>query len=137
MSSCCASRAYEFPQFHSGWDANALCCEIELHLERLGSSHASHRLVLYTVELERLGEQLQALDRDSTGQATLDHSAEELGLTIRLLAGNGTLEGFLADSTAGRLSFENIDIDRAFIRRALDQLQPILDTFPARGTVHD
>ena len=130
-------QGHEFPQFDSGWDAYALLCEIELGIDRLGSFHASHRPVIYTVELERFTEQLRALDRDPTGQATLEHSAEQIGLTIRLDADNGTLEGFLADSTAGRLDFENIDTDRAFVRRAPDQLEPILDTFPVHSSLHD
>ena len=83
------------------------------------------------------GSDTPQLDRDPTGQATLEHSAEQIGLTIRLDADNGTLEGFLADSTAGRLDFENIDTDRAFVRRAPDQLEPILDTFPVHSSLHD
>ncbi len=105
----------------------------ELDVER----HASHRPVIYTVELQRFTDGLRALDRDPTGQATLEHSAQEIGLTIRLDAGNGTLDGFLADSTAGRLSFENIDIDPAFVGQTLEQLDAIINAFPARGTLHD
>lgn len=116
---------------------NALLCEIELDLNRVGSFHASHRPVIYTVELERFNQQLKALDRDPTGQATLEHSAQEIRLALDLDDGNGTLDGFLADSTACRLEFEHINIDRAFIRQALDQLEPILDAFPARGTIYD
>jgi len=126
---------YEFPQFHSGWDANALLCELELEFELLGRFRASHRPILYTVELEHFTEQLKALDRDPSGEATLEHGAEELGLRIRLTCGKGTLEGFLADHTASRLSFEHIDVDRAFLRRAIDDLQPILDAYPVRGAL--
>jgi len=40
-------------EFHdTGWDANALCCLIDLRLERYGSFHASHQPIIYTIELE-------------------------------------------------------------------------------------
>jgi hypothetical protein len=65
----------------------------------------------------------------------LEHRAEELGLTIRLYAGAGTLNGFLADNTASRLSFEKVGIDRAFVRDALAQFAAIVEAFPVRGDI--
>jgi hypothetical protein len=127
---------YEFPQFHSGWDANALRCQIELDLERSGSFHASHRPIIYTVELERFAQQMRALDQDRSGQASLEHGADEIDVTIRLSSGTGTLEGFLADSAGGRLSFENIDIDQAFVHDACTQLEATAQAYPVRGTLH-
>ncbi len=44
---------YEFPHFDTGWDANALCCLIDLRLERYGRFHASQQPIIYTSELER------------------------------------------------------------------------------------
>jgi hypothetical protein len=45
------------------------------------------------------------------------------------------LDGFLADSAATRLSFEMINIDRAFRRDALAQFAAILQAFPVRGDI--
>ena len=56
---------YESPQFHSGWDANALRRQIELDLQRCGRFHASHRPTIYTIELERFAHQLRALNQET------------------------------------------------------------------------
>ena len=54
-------------------------------------------------------------------------------MTISL--NSGTLEGFLADNTAGRLSFENLDIDQAFVHHARAQLEATVQAYPVRGTL--
>lgn len=128
---------YEFPQFDSGWDANWLVCDIELDVARLGNFTAHHRPSILTVEFERFRDQLRVLDEKLAGTATLEHTEEQVGLTVRLNAGKGTLEGFLADSTAGRLSFENIEIDQSSIRRWLGQFDEIVEAFPVRGGLHE
>jgi hypothetical protein len=127
---------YEFPQFHSGWDANALLCHIELDLERCESFHASLRPIIYTDELERFAQQLRALDQGRARTATFEHGDDEIGLTVRLNSGTGTLEGFLADSASHcRLSFENIDIDHAFVHHAHTQLDVTVEAYPVRGAL--
>ena len=128
---------YEFPDFDTGRDANALACEIELDLGRRLDLHASHaQLILYTFELADFIDQLRALEHAPDGQATLgdpdEQSGDELGLTITLSDGHGALAGFLADNTT-RLSFETIDIDRSFLSDTLAQLATIIDAFPVRG----
>ena len=62
-----------------------------------------------------------------------EQSGDEFGLTITLNNAQGTLAGFLADSTTTRLSFEMIDIDRAFLSDTLAQLATILHAFAVRG----
>jgi hypothetical protein len=126
---------YEFPHFDTGWDANALQCYVELDLERYGSFHASHQPVIYTAELERFAQQLRGLDRDRAGQATFEHEAGEIGLTVRLNSGTGTLDGFLAEGAGGRLSFENIDIDQAFVHEACAQVEQIAEAYPVHGAL--
>jgi hypothetical protein len=58
-------------------------------------------------------------------------------LTVRMNAGKATVEGFLADSTAGRLSFENIEIDQSCVRRWLEQFDEIVEAFPVGGGLHE
>lgn len=54
-------------------------------------------------------------------------------MTVRMSAGKGTVEGFVADSTAGRLSFENMEIDQSCVRRWLEQFDEIVEAFPVRA----
>ena len=126
---------YEFPHFDTGWDGNALCCQIDLRLERYGSFHASHQPIIYTIELEHFAQQLQTLDRDRTGRATFQHGTDEVGLTLCLDSGTGTLEGFLADNASGRLSAKNVAIDHAFVHHARAELEDLLGAYPVRGTL--
>ena len=128
---------YEFPQFDSGWDANWLVCDVELDIGLLGTFHAHHRPAVLTVEFERFRDQLRVLDEKLAGTAALEHTEEQVGLTVRMNAGKRTVEGFLADSTAGRLSFENIEIDQSCVRRWLEQFDEIVEAFPVRGGLHD
>ena len=128
---------YEFPDFDTGRDGNALTCEIELDLQGRLDLHAAHTLILYTFDLADFVDQLRALEHAPDGQATLgdpdEESGDEFGLTITLNDRQGTLDGFLADSTTTRLSFETIDIDRSFLSDTLAQLAAIIDAFPVRG----
>jgi hypothetical protein len=131
---------YEFPEFDTGRDANALACEIELDLQRRLDLHAAHnQLTLHTFELSSFVDQLRALEHAQDGQATLgdpdEESGDQFSLTIRLNGTAGMLDGFLADSAATRLSFEMINIDRAFVRDALAQFAAILQAFPVRGDI--
>lgn len=131
---------YEFPQFDTGRDANTLACEIELDLTRRLDLHATHSpLILDALALASFVDQLRAIERAQDGEATFGdpdtESGDEFGLAIRLKEGKGMLEGFLTDSTATRLSFEMIDIDRAFVRDALAQFTAIIEAFPVRGNI--
>jgi hypothetical protein len=133
---------YECPQFDTGPDGNALLAKIELDITASmepGSFHSSQNAILYTNELQSFTDQLQALAHEQTGQATLasEDPGEALSLTIELSQGKGTLQGSLAtiDATK-RLSFQDIDVDQAFVRDTLTGLQEILDTFPVRGDPH-
>jgi hypothetical protein len=131
---------YEFPQFDTGREGNALACEIELDLQRGLDLHAAHnRLILYTFQLAGFVEQLRALeDARSDGARLADpdsNSGDQFGLGIRLQGTKGTLDGFLSDSTTARLSFELIDIDQAFVGDALAQFAAIVKAFPVRGDI--
>ena len=128
---------YQFPQEVTGWDANWLVCDVELDVQDHATFHAHHRPTILTFELERLTSQLRALIDGAAGPATLEHEEEQIGLTITLQAGNGTVEGFLTEQSAGRLSFKAAEIDRSSLRETLAQLEAIVDGFPARGRLKE
>ncbi len=128
---------YEFPDFDAGRDGNALTCEIELDLQGRLDLHAAHTLILYTFDLSDFVDQLRKLEHAQDSEATFgdpdEESGDEFGLTVKLNDGQGTLAGFLADSTTTRLRFEMIDIDRSFLSDTLVQLTTIINAFPVRG----
>ncbi len=133
---------YEFPQFDTGHEGNALLTTIELDVlprQETGSFHSSQSPTLYTHELQSFTEELRVLAHDQTGQATLGRPDEQYGetlcLTIELSEdGKGTIAGSLATTDATRrLSFEDIDIDQAFVHDTLASFEEILDAFPVRG----
>jgi hypothetical protein len=128
---------YEFPDFDTGRDGNALACEIELDLTRRLDLHAARsQIILYTFELASFVDQLRALEH-ADGEAALGdpdpQSGDEFGLAIQLNEEHGTLDGFLADSTTVRITFDLIDIDRSFVRDTLAQLAEVLKAYPVRG----
>jgi hypothetical protein len=125
---------YEYPQFTTGRDANWLLCDIRLDLEHHGTFHAQHRLTILTVELGAFAQQLHALHQQLTGQATLEHSEEQIGVTITLDHDKGTIEGFLAEIPTSRLSFHDIPIDQSFLPDLLEQLHAILGAYPPAAT---
>jgi hypothetical protein len=132
--------SYEFPDFDTGRDGNALTCEIELDLRRRLDLHVAHTLILYTFDLADFVDQLRTLEHTRHGEATFgdpdEQSGDEFGLTIRLSEHRGAmLEGFLADNLAARLTFELIDIDQAFICDTLAQFAAIVEAFPVRGDI--
>jgi hypothetical protein len=90
-----------------------------------------------TVELERFRDQLRVLDEKLAGTATLEHTEEQVVLEVRLNAGKGALEGFLADSTAGRLSFENIEVDQSCVPPVAGAVRRDRQGFPVRGGLHE
>lgn len=56
---------------------------------------------------------------------------------MKLSEGKGTLQGSLATTDATRrLSFQDIDIDHAFVGDALACFQEIVGAFPVRGDPH-
>jgi len=134
---------YQYPQFDTGWDANWLVCDVQLDVQdQLNSQdhatfHAHLRPSIVTFELQDFVSQLRALIDDRTGQAILEHLEKRIGLTIALDAGQATVEGFLTEQTAGRLSFRPAEIDRSSLRETLAQLEAIVDAFPARGRLND
>jgi hypothetical protein len=134
---------YEFPLFDTGPEGNALLAKIELDVtasREPGSFHSSQDVILYTNELQGFTDQLRALAHKRTGQATLasEEPGETLCLTIELSeGGKGTLQGSLATTDATkRLTFQDIDIDHAFVHDALTGFEEILGAFPVRGDPH-
>jgi hypothetical protein len=122
---------YEFPDFNTGRDGNALACEIELDLRRRLDLHAAHApLILYNLrpgQLRRINS--APLEHAPDGEATLgdpdEQSGDEFGLTIRLNDQSATLEGFLTDSATTRLNLRD------------DRHRPVVPQRHTRAVRHD
>jgi hypothetical protein len=103
---------------------------VELEVGSRGLFHASHRdLNLRIDELERFRDELRELDRTLTGSAVLQHHEGDLGATITLEKGKGTLSGFVREWSTS-LEFEDVPTDQSYARQALDGFEAILEAFP-------
>jgi hypothetical protein len=130
---------YEFPHFNTGRDGNALACQVVVEDTEIGDSYLRHSPTLYNFELASFTEALRALERERSGQAVLGdadaESGDELGLTISLSDGTGTLAGFVGNKAGARPGFGPIDIDPSFLADALALFHDTIDTFPIRGDI--
>jgi hypothetical protein len=124
---------YEFPQLTTGDDANWVNAEVDLAVGRELSYSARLSLTLLTDELERFRDELRALDAKPTGEAELTHLEEELGLTLKLKRGKGTLSGFALDHVGPELRFDHVEVDQTFVREALAQFDALVEAFPVAG----
>jgi hypothetical protein len=105
---------------------------VELEVGSTGLFHGTHRdLNLRIDELADFRDQLRELDRTLSGSATLQHHEHQLGATITLAKGKGTLAGFVREwSTV--LEFKDVPTDQSYVRQALDGFEAIVDGFPVR-----
>jgi hypothetical protein len=124
---------YAYPSVTSGSDANWLAGEVELIAGETGSYRASHRVALRTGELAHFRDELRRLDRDSAGEAHFEHLEEQVGITLRLSAGQGTLSVVVREHVGTELRCHEAQIDEAAIRGALADLDAVLAAFPVRG----
>lgn len=123
---------YAYPDVTSGTDANWLAAEVELTAGRTGAFRATHRVALRTDELEQFRDRLRLLDRDATGEAHFEHLEEQVGVTVRLSAGTGTMSLVVRELLGPELRFADVAIDPSLIRQALGELDAAVAAFPAR-----
>jgi hypothetical protein len=121
----------------SGSDANWLAGEVVLTLGQARGFRANVRVSLQTVDLEQFRDELGVLDRESTGEATFEHLRSQVGVTVRLTAGKGTLSGFVREHEGPELRFQDVATDQSFVRKALRDLDAVVSAFPVRGDPSD
>jgi hypothetical protein len=128
---------YAYPAVESGSDANWLAGEVELSGGRTGAAHAKHRVALRTDELAEFRDQLRLVERASTGEAYFEHLEEQVGITLRLSAGNGTLSVVVREHLGPEVRFQDAAIGEAAIREALAELEAVVAAYPVRGHAYD
>ncbi len=124
---------YEFPEITTGSDANWLIAAAELSVGSTGAFTAQHRLSLFTTDLAGFRDQLRTLDRDLSGDATLEHIEDQFRVAITLANGHGAVTGFIREHIGATLSFDHIATDQSYVRHTLGQLDMLMDAFPVRG----
>ena len=114
----------------AGSDANWVTGEVAVSVRGFT---ARQPIALVTAELERFRDELHELDANLTGEAELVHLEEEVGVTVRLKDGRGTLSGFLIEHTGPELRFGEIEVDQSFVRETLREFDALVTAFPVRG----
>jgi hypothetical protein len=124
---------YESPATTTGTDANWLVARVALDVGRTAIFTARVEVTVLTDELEAFRDELRLLDRELTGEATLHHLESQLGATITLKSGKGTIAGYVREHIGATLRFDQIPIDQSYVREALQQFDALVTAFPVRG----
>lgn len=94
---------YERPEEESGSDANWLTGNVELLAGRTGSFRATHGVAFRTAELEAFRNELREVVESLNGTATLHHMEAQLGCTVTLSHGRGSLTAFVQEHIGSEL----------------------------------
>jgi hypothetical protein len=124
---------YEWPATTTGTDANWLVARVALDVGRTAIFTAKLEVTVRTDELQSFRDELRALDRELTGEATLHHLESQMGATITLKSGKGTIAGYVREHVGAVLRFDQIPIDQSYVREALEQFDALVTAFPVRG----
>jgi hypothetical protein len=125
--------AYERPEAQDFNDANWLTGEVELEAGTSGPFKATHRVALRADELKRFRDDLVPVVESMTGTATLSHLEEQVGCTIDLDNGRGTLTAFVGEHVGAELTVRDCKTDQSYMAQTLRELDAVLDEFPVRG----
>jgi hypothetical protein len=112
---------YESPATTTGTQANWLVARVALDVGRTAIFTAKVKVSLLADELESFRDELRVLDRELTGEATLHHLESQLGATITLKSGKGTIAGYVREHIGASLRFDQLPIDQSYVREALEQ----------------
>jgi hypothetical protein len=124
---------YERERSGESYDDNWLRGEVTLEIAQppLTTFTARCDVAWQTTDLQRFEEALRTLLDDLTGVATLSTLEDQVGLTIRLEHGKGTVEGRVEAHAIASLEFEGTT-DQSFLRQTLAQLRQVNNTYPFR-----
>jgi hypothetical protein len=122
----------QFPDALDRWDGNWL--HVTAHCAATDASVTVSGPVLDAVGLKRFRDELAALERGTTGDATL--SSDEPNIRLRV-AGNGSSRLHLRVELSSRPEVQGhwfeFDVDRGRLAATLRQLEGAVEAFPIRG----
>ena len=124
---------YERPDEQTGSDANWLQGEAELVTGRAGSFRATHSVAFRTEELERFRDQLRQIVESLTGTAALQHIENNVGCTVTLSSGRGSLTAYVQENIGSELRVRDCETDQSYLAQAPHELDAIVRAFPVRG----
>ncbi len=125
--------AYEWPDEVSGSDANWLRGEVELRAGRTGVFQARHGAALRTEELAQFRDQLQEVVASLNGTATLHHLESQVGCTVELANGRGSLSAFVKEHVGSELHVHECETDQSYLAQTVRELDAIVEMFPVRA----
>ena len=128
--------AYEWPDEVSGSDANWLRGEVDrLQAGRTGAvACAPDGAALRTEELAQFRDQLQEVVSSLNGTATLHHLESQVGCTVELANGSGSLSAFVKEHVGSELHVHECETDQSYLAQTVRELDAIVEMFPVRGT---
>jgi hypothetical protein len=127
-----AVSGYAYPDAKDGPDSDWLRATVQVTAEAPSFFQVGHDVCLRADELEEFRNQLRELVLGSAEEATLAHLEDELGITIRMTKGGGTLGGFVCCPPVAILDVGDTPIDWPAARAALADIEALVDEFPVR-----
>lgn len=124
---------YERERIGESYDDNWLRGTVVLEIAQppTATFNAKCDVAWQTTDLLRFQEALRTLLDDLTGVATLSTIEDQVELTIRLIAGKGTVEGRVEAHAIATLEFEG-ESDQSFLSHTLAELRQVNATYPVR-----
>ena len=71
------------------------------------------------------------------GSATLSHLEAQVGCTVALENGSGSLTAFIREHVGSELSVRDCKTDQSYLAQTLHELDAVLEEFPVRGGEFD
>jgi hypothetical protein len=125
---------YERPGQDTGSDANWLTAEAELTADTGLRLRARRAVSLRTEEIAGFRDALRVVVADLDGEATLSHLEDEVGCTIKLHRGTGTLDAFIREHVPSLdVRLNKVPTDQSYLQETVRQLDDIVAAFPVKG----
>jgi len=123
---------YEFDDFDNWHDGNWVICRVDAEL--VSGDHFSGRvgITMLTREPANFATDLRRLVDDASGTADLIHLEGQVGLTVSLDAGKGSIKGFVAKPPVVELEFAENETDLSFLVPAAREFEAVAREFPVR-----
>jgi hypothetical protein len=125
---------YEFDEFDNWHDGDWVVGQVAVEMASGDRFSARVGITVLTRELADFASGLRRIVDDRSGAAELVHLESQIGITVKLDHGKGSIEGFVAKRPVAELEFAGVETDASFLVAATRDLEAIAREFPIRDS---